>query len=228
MKHVISIAIGFILGIVLFLVGMYFNPFVEQLSVSPLAVTDARKLELTFTAVANEAILYTDHGESNIKPHPDRVAELWEATIKDTRVTVNVLEDSRGQVAGIGIKYATDSERSSLLKSEILVDSTWHLYIVGQGTLFIEQVENHWSYLRDIVIPARWSSGDNWRGTFFRILTRGPTALGTAVVTGGAGNFEGASGEAVESLTASAYATNGGLAAAEGSLTITLSDSESD
>ena len=228
MKHVISIAIGFVLGIVLFLVGMYFNPFVEQLSVSPLAVTDARKLELTFTAVANEAILYTDHGESNIKPHPDRVAELWEATIKDTRVTVNVLEDSRGQVAGIGIKYATDSERSSLLKSEILVDSTWHLYIVGQGTLFIEQVENHWSYLRDIVIPARWSSGDNWRGTFFRILTRGPTALGTAVVTGGAGNFEGASGEAVESLTASAYATNGGLAAAEGSLTITLSDSESD
>ena len=225
MKYAISTAVGFVLGILLFFLGMYFNPFVEQLSVSPLAVTDARKLDLSFTAVTRESVMYTDYGESNIPPYPERVAELWEASIRDTRVSVSVLDDSRGQVAGIGIKYATDSEQSSLLNSEILVDSSWHVYVPGQGTLFIDQIENHWSYLREIVVPARWSSGDNWRGSFFRVMTKGPTALGTAVVTGGTGNYAGTSGEAVESRTAAAYATNGGLASAEGSLTITLSAS---
>lgn len=222
MKYLISLFVGFVLGIILFIVGFYFNPFVEQLTVSPLAVSTEQQLDLGYTAVVSESILYTDHGESDIKPHPERVAELWEPAIVDTRVAVNLLEDGRGQVAGIGIKFSTDSEQSVLISSEILVNSAWHIYVPGQGTLFVNQVENHWSYLREVVIPARWSSGDNWRGSFFRIMTKGPTALGTAIVTGGTGNFSGKSGEAVETLTARAYVTDGGLVAAEGGLTVTL------
>lgn len=228
MKYLVSTLVGFVLGIILFIVGFYFNPFVDQLTVSPLAVATDERLELHYSAAPSESILYTDHGESNIKPHPERVAELWEPAIVDTRVAVNLLEDSRGQVAGIGIKYSTDSEQSAVIKSEILVNSAWHIYVPGQGTLFVNQLENHWSFLRDVVIPARWSSGDNWRGTFFRIMTKGPTALGTAVVTGGAGNFSGKSGEAVETLTARAYVTEGGLVAAEGGLTITLAQETGD
>jgi hypothetical protein len=222
MKYLISTLVGFVLGIILFILGFYFNPFVAQLTVSPLAVSTDEQLDLNYTAVASESILYTDHGESNIKPHPERVAELWEPAIMDTRVAVNVLEDGRGQVAGVGIKFSTESEQSALISSEILVNSAWHVYVPGQGTLFVNQVENHWSYLREVVVPARWSSGDNWRGTFFRIMTKGPTALGTAIVTGGTGNFSGKSGEAVETLTARAYVTDGGLLAAEGGLTIAL------
>ena len=223
MKYLIALLIGFVLGIVLFIAGLYFNPFAEQLTVSPLAVSTGEQLDLNYTAVANESILYTDQGESNIKPHPERVAELWEPTIVNTRVMVNVLNDGRGQVAGVGIKFSTDSEQTAPINSAILVNSAWHIYLPGQGTLFVNQVENQWSFLREVVVPARWSSGDNWRGTFFRIMTRGPTALGTALVTGGAGNFSGMSGEAVESLTARAYATDGGLVSADGGLTISLS-----
>lgn len=228
MKYLISTLVGFVLGIILFILGFYFNPFVEQLTVSPLAVSTDEQLDLGYTAVASESILYTDHGESNIKPHPERVAELWEPAIMDTRVAVNVLEDGRGQVAGVGIKFSTDSEQSALISSEILVNSAWQVYVPGRGTLFVNQVENHWSYLREVVIPARWSSGDNWRGSFFRIMTKGPTALGTAIVTGGTGNFSGKSGEAVETLTARAYVTDGGLVAAEGGLTIALAQETGD
>ncbi len=228
MKYLVSTLVGFVLGIILFILGFYFNPFVEQLTVSPLAVSTDEQLDLSYSAVASESILYTDRGESNIKPHPARVAELWEPAIMDTRVAVNVLEDSRGQVAGVGIKFSTDSEQSALISSEILVNSAWHVYVPGRGTLFVNQVENHWSYLREVVIPARWSSGDNWRGSFFRIMTKGPTALGTAIVTGGTGNFSGKSGEAVETMTARAYVTDGGLVAAEGGLTIALAQETGD
>ncbi len=228
MKYLVSILVGFVVGAILFVGGLYFNPFAEQLAVSPLAISRDEQLSFTYTAVASESILYTDYGESNIKPHPDRVVELWEPAIADTRLAVNVLEDGRGDVAGIGIKFSTDSEQSELIRSEILVNSAWHIYVPGQGSLFIDQIENYWSYMREVVVPARWSSGDNWRGAFFRILTQGPFALGTARVTGGTGNFSGISGETVESLNARAYATVGGLVSANGELTVSLAQSADD
>jgi hypothetical protein len=222
MKYAIALVAGALLGAVLFVAGMFFNPFAEQLMVSPLAVSSDEHLAFTYTAVPGEGILYTDHGESIVKPHPDRVAELWEPAIVDTRVAVILLNDSRGQIAGLGIKFSTDSEQTALINSKVLVNSAWHIYVPGEGTLLVDQIENYWSYLRDIVVPARWSSGDNWKGAFFRIMTQGPGALGTARVTGSNGNFAGMSSEAVESLTARAYSATLGPVSIDGGLTITL------
>ena len=204
MKYLLSMLIGVLLGASLFVAGMFYNPFTERQAVSPLAMTDDEHLNFTYTAVPGETILYTDNGESIINTHPDRVAELWEPAIVDTRIAVNLLTDSRGEAVGLGIKFSTDSEQTRLISSQVLVNSAWHIYVPGQGTLFVDQIENYWSYLREVVVPARWSSGDNWKGSFFRIMTQGPNALGTGRVTGGNGNFAGKSSEAVESLTANA------------------------
>lgn len=228
MKHLAAILLGIVVGALVFVVGMYNNPFVAQVAVSPLAVSTQEQLDLSFVAVPRESILYTDHGESKIKTHPERVAELWEPTIADTRVFVTVLNDGRGDVAGIGIKFSTDSEQMSLINYDFLVDSAWQIYVPGRGTLFFDQVENLWAYLREVVLPARWSSGDNWRGSFFRIMTQGPLALGTGRVTGGNGIFAGESGEAVESLNAQAYSVDGGLISATGRLTINMQQPSDD
>lgn len=225
MKYALTLLGGIVVGVALFAIGMYYNPFAEQLMVSPLAVSNEEQLDFSFTAVPGETILYTDNGETSVTPHPDRVAELWEPTIVDTRLVVNLLNDGRGEVAALGIKFSSDSEQSSLIGSRALVNSAWHIYVPQRGTLMIDQVENYWSYLREIVVPARWSSGDNWMGSYFRIVTDGPNALGTARVTGGTGNFSGLLSEAVETLTARAYSDNQGLVSANGGLTISLQQS---
>jgi len=222
MKYLVSLLVGMLLGASIFVAGMYYNPFSERQTVSPLAMTDDEHLDVTYTAVPRETILYTDNGESIINTHPDRVAELWEPAIVDTRIAVNLLTDSRGESVGLGIKFSSDSEQTKLISSQVLVNSAWHIYVPGRGTLFVDQIENYWSYLREVVVPARWSSGDNWKGSFFRIMTQGPNALGTGRVTGGDGNFAGISGEAVESLTAQAYSAIDGPVSMHGSLTITL------
>ena len=222
MKYLISLIVGLSLGACIFAAGMFFNPFAEQVTVSPLAVSDDEHLDFTYTSVPGETILYTDNGESIINTHPDRVAELWEPAVVDTRIAVTLLNDSRGTPVGLGIKFSSDSEQTALIQSQALVNSAWHIYIPGQGTLMIDQVENYWAYLREIVIPARWSSGDNWKGSFFRIMTQGPGALGTARVTGGTGRFSGMSSEAVETLTARAYSAIEGPVSMNGSLTITV------
>ena len=86
----------------------------------------------------------------------------------------------------------------------------------------VDQVENYWAYLRDIVVPARWSSGKNWVGSFHHIMTVGPGALGTGRVTGGSGIFDNVSSEAVEALSARGYSAASGPVSMNGNLSVSL------
>ena len=86
----------------------------------------------------------------------------------------------------------------------------------------IDQTENYWSYIRDVVVPARWSSADTWRGSFHRITTNGPRALGTARLSGGSGVFAGLVSESVESLTAAGYSATTGPVSMDGNLTVAM------
>lgn len=220
MKYLVALVIGLIIGAALFAAGLYYNPFTSQTAVSPLAVTNEQVIDLSYSAVPNEGILYTDDGNSITSPYPNRVAKLLEAAVADTRIHVTELRDGRGELAGIGVKFSSDSEQTRPLNAKLLVNSEWHVYLPGQGTFMIDQTENYWSYLREVVIPARASSGKNWRGAYHGIMTDGPGHLGTARVTGGSGRFAGHQGESVESLTARGYSAETGPVSMSGSLSI--------
>ena len=222
MKYAISLFAGLLVGALLFIIGQYHNPFLGRATVSPLAVTSDQVMDMSFSAVPADGILYTDHGETNVTPRPERVAELWEPAVVDTNVFVTMLQDSRGSTAGIGIKVSSRSEQTDLIRGEAIANSIWHVYLPGRGTMLIDQTENYWSYLRDVVVPARLSSGDSWRGNFFRVMTNGRGSLGTARVTGGNGLFSGMTTESVESLNAAGYSAATGPVSMQGNLTVAL------
>jgi len=221
-KYLISLIVGMTVGIVAFLALLYYNPFTSQHTLSPLSVTDNDLISFNYSAVAADSLIYTNDGESQVAPYPAKVLQLWEPPIRRTDAMATVLADSRNQTAGIGIKFSSDSERTSILNGKAIVDSVWHIYLPGQGSLFVEQSENYWGYLRDIVIPARWSSGNNWRGIWNGNITSGPGALGTARVIGGSGEFGGLDTEGVESLAAKAYSVEKGPVAVTGELVIEI------
>lgn len=222
MKYVISLFVGLLAGVVLFVACYYYNPFVGRAKLSPLAVTDTNVSSLSYSAVVSDSILFTNDGESISRPKPANVAELWEPAIQDSQLLVTDLIDSRGIPAGIGIKISSPSTRTKLFKSEILVDSVWHLYLPGRGTIGIYQQEDYWSYLRDIVVPAWRSSSDSWIGTWARSMTVGPGALRTGRVSGLSGEFDGMESEAVESLSARAYSVLQGPVSMSGTLNIVM------
>lgn len=222
MKYLFALISGLLLGAAIFAVGMIYNPFVADRGLSPLSVTGAQVMSLSFSAVASESIVYTNDGESRQKPHPEKVLQLWELPIRFTSTMTTVLRDARGQTAGIGVKFSSHSESTRLLNGEALVDSAWYIYLPGRGSLFIEQSENYWSFLREVVIPAHRSSANNWKGTWLGDLTAGPGALRTSKVTGGSGAFRGLEMNGVESLSARAFSSDEGNVAAEGRLLIEL------
>ena len=171
---------GILMGLGLVFGYLYYNPMSISNTLSPLSVTGNEVIRLNYSAVADDALIYTNNGESQIAPHPARVQQLWEVPVRLTTAMVTVLTDSRGEGAGVGGKLSSHSEKTDILNAEVIVDSVWHVYLPARGSLFIEQTENYWNYIRDIVIPARWSSGDNWRGSWLSTITAGPGALGTA------------------------------------------------
>lgn len=221
-KHLAALVIGMVIGALLLAAGLYYNPFNTQNKLSPISVTDNAVISLGYSAVAADGLVYTNDGESQIDPHPAKVLQLWEPTIRQSSAMATTLVDSRGQLAGIGIKFSSLSESTSILDGEALVDSVWHIYLPGRGSLFVAQTENYWDYIREIVVPARWSSGDNWRGTWRGNVTSGPNALGTANAYGGSGDLAGIDTEAVEALTARAYSVEQGPVAMQGELSIEI------
>jgi hypothetical protein len=211
-----------VIGAALFLVGLYYNPFVGNRSVSPLAVSDLDLVDLSYSLVAGDSIVFTNNGQSIVKPHPAKVMKLIEPTVSNTRVFVTLLASGGGETVGLGIKFSSDAEETALIDGEALVHSVWHIYLPERGTFLVDQTENFWPYLRDIVIPAKLSSGDNWRGSWHGVMSTGPNALGTARVTANTGPFADTEIEAVESLSARGYSAIEGPLGMSGNLTIAL------
>lgn len=226
MKYVVSLVLGFLLGAALFAIGLIYNPFVADRGLSPLSVTDAEVITLNFSAAPSDSIVYTNNGESMQQPNPEKVLQLWEAPIRHTSAMAAVMRDGRNQVAGIGIKFSSKSEATRLLRGEAIVDSVWYVYLPEHGSMFIQQSENYWLFLRDVAFPAWRSSANNWRGSWLGNLTAGPGALGTAQVSGGSGRIDGLEMAGVESMSVHAFSSDTGLVSADGRLIIEIPDVE--
>jgi hypothetical protein len=245
MKYVIALILGLITGTAIFVTVLIYNPFSSDRGLSPLSVTDAEVITLSFSNVPTESIVYTNNGESlqqsplnralrlwkapirsTSAPHPAKVLQLWEAPIRSTEAMMTVMRDARNQTAGIGIKFSSDSEKSRLLYGEAIADSVWYILLPEQGTFFIEQSENHWTFIREVAFPAWRSSANNWRGSWLGNMTDGPGALGTAAVSSGTGRVKGVQMNGVESLSARAFSADSGLVGAEGRLIIEIPESQ--
>jgi hypothetical protein len=226
MKYVISLVLGFIIGGALFIAGLLYNPFIVDRGLSPLSVTNAEVITLNFANVPVESIAYTNDGESWQEPHPERILQLWGAPIRMTSAMTTVMRDARNQVAGIGVKFSSDSESTRLLNGEVIVDSVWYVYLPEHGSLFIEQTENYFPFIREVAFPAWRSSANSWRGSWLGDLTAGPGALGTAAVTGGSGRIEGLQMTGVESMSVRAFSAETGLVSAEGRLIIEMPENQ--
>jgi len=247
MKYVIALILGFVAGAAVFIAGLVYNPFIADRGLSPLSVTDAEVITLSFSNVPTESIVYTNNGESlqqskigralrvwkapirsTSAPHPVKVLQLWEAPIRSTEAMVTVMRDGRNQTAGIGIKFSSDSETSRLLYGEMIADSVWYILLPEQGAFFIEQTENYWPFVREVAFPAWRSSANNWRGSWLGDMTAGPGALGTAAVSGGSGRLDGVQMNGVESLSTRAFSAASGLVGAEGRLLIEIPETQYD
>ncbi len=226
MKYLISLLLGITVGGAIACAVLVYNPTAGTASLSPLSVSSQTLMQLSYSGVTERSIAYTNNGESAAKPNPAKILQLWEAPVSQTDVFMAQLSDARGQPVGFGIKYMSKSESTNVLQGKAMVDSIWHVVMPGRGSFFVGQSENYWDYLKNVVLPAHWSSADSWKGNWTGNTTAGPGALGLASVVGGSGEFTGRTADAVESLSARAYSTRLGPVSLDGTLLIEMHQQE--
>ena len=222
MKYALGLVLGIASGAFVAVLFVLFNPLTAPGQQGSVDALENDQLVLNYSAVAEDAIVYTNDGESRISPRPARVLQLWEPSIRNSNVAITMLTDEQGVPNGIGIKFSSRSEETNILNGKAMIDSFWHIYLPGRGTMVVGQSENYFDYLRQIVVPAHWSSGKNWKGNWRASTTAGPGLLGTAGVAGGSGEFAGLDTEAVETMDARAYSADTGPVSVEGQLAIDL------
>jgi hypothetical protein len=222
MKYIVALALGLISGAVIFAAAIVYNPFSVDRALSPLSVSESEVIVFNFSAVPADSIIYTNNGESIQSPYPDNVLQLWEAPIRKTSAMATIMRDARNRPVGIGIKIASLSESTDLLRGEAITDSIWYVYTPKHGSMFIQQTENYLHFVREVAFPAWRSSTNSWRGTWMGNITSGPGALGMAAVTGASGRVKGLDMDGVESLSVRAFSADTGFVSAEGRLLIEL------
>lgn len=225
-KYLIILVLGIVTGMILFVLLLYFNPLNRSNTLSPLSVSQDEVITLNYSAVAGDSLFYTNDGESPVLPYPAKVLQLWEGPVRNSTAMATVLYDSRNQPVGVGVKFSSASESTDILNGKAIVDSVWHVYLPERGSVFVYQTENYWNYLREVVVPAYWSSGNNWRGLWNGHITSGPGALATALVIGGSGEFADMASAAVESFSAQAYSVEHGPVALDAVLAIEVAGPE--
>ena len=216
MRHLLVALLGLLLGVAGGSAVIYYNPFTESSSSAP-APTD-RVLRYS---LPDQVLEFSLGEDARLMGQPVGEDALWEETIARAAVLGLTLDNDADQPAAVASRVMATSSATDLLLEGVLVRDYWLVTIPREGTLFVEADSNVWPFLKQALIPA-WLLDRPWQGPSDYWPTAGPGADGTALVTGTAGEFEGAEGSAIERYTVTAVNRQDRTIAARGELYLHL------
>ncbi|MGI9258398.1 MAG: hypothetical protein ACR2QQ_06160 [Gammaproteobacteria bacterium] len=191
---------GFIVGVVLVAVGIYFNPFTADSGV----IAGVNTRVLSYGSPFSDGIAITHNGRTRLSKRPQSIPELWEETISDSMLSVMVLHDQDDVPIGVASRVSQFSESSEMLTRGIIVDDDWLITLAGEGSFYVDADSNLWPFLKETLIPV-WYLDRPWEGPKNYRPTSGPGEGGSAIVTGATGGFLERQGTAVESYQISGF-----------------------
>ena len=199
MKYFWTMVSGFLLGAMLALTGLYFNPLME--TIGPLPTSDDTRF--TYASPLTSELVFAHGNRSRVPSYPAGVADLWEDPINKSALSVVLLRGDDGSTA-IASRISYPSEETDLLHKGVLLTDDWTVSFPGQGSLFINSQSNWWPFLKEMLIPV-WYLGREWQGPTQYTPTVGPANGVWAFVNGATGQFAGLSGTATERYSVEAF-----------------------
>lgn len=192
MKYFWTLFAGFVVGVMLALTGLYFNPLTQ--TPGPLPASDDRTF--TYASPVTSELVFAHGNRSRLPSYPSGIPGLWEGTINNSALSVMLLRGEDGTTA-IASRISYPSEETDLLRSGVLLTDDWIVSFAGEGSLFINAQSNWWPFLKEMLIPV-WYLGRPWPGPSEYAPTVGPANGSWAFVDGATGRFAGLQGTAAE------------------------------
>ncbi len=183
--------------------GFGVRTWVLALACLPGALAAGQSSESFFMELPADGIAVSHGGEFGLAAGPPGIAMLSEPRVRNGLALLVKLRDANDQIVGFASELEVFPPGADFMR-DIVWDTDWTLVIPGRGTLYLRQQE-HSGELGPKVIAPTEASGEPWRGQWTVTTTVGPRADGRGVIVGGAGEFQGAGGSFVETVTLTGY-----------------------
>ncbi len=182
MKYIIGIMLGSIVGVLLAVAALLYNPFFDG---KDAASPSATSLGFAVAGQGAVAVIRTANGYPWVAQQPASIAL---PNIEGTRSAVSVLlasADDNRTVAYVA-RVRSLTARGKPLFGEMIEESVWYVVVPGKGTFLVHTEDNLWGFSRELTLPML--RGETWRGKLMFDTTVGPLA-GRGEVIGLSGDY---------------------------------------
>ncbi len=164
--------------------------------------------ESFFAELPGDGIAITHGGDAGLATGPPGIALLQEERVRHGLALLAKLRDKDNVVIGFASELESFPAGADMLKEDVVWDTSWTLMIPGRGSLYLSQQEHSGELGAKVIIPVR-ETGEAWRGEWTVMTTVGPRPDGYGIITGGSGEFAGASGRFAEIDTLTGFEPGG-------------------
>lgn len=207
---------GFVVGIVVVLVGLYFWPFAhvgrgDRVMRGLASEANVEAWSFDGRADGPGSMLAASHsGKLPLTPFPTGTPLMTEPAIRSGLAVITRLRDSTGEIVGIASELESGHEDSNLLRGRVMGHTTWTVVLPGRGAFIAYQTEDNWTLATRIAGPAMLR-GVPWRGEWFTVNTLGPLANGHGRIIGASGEFAERSATFVETAVLREFRPEGAM-----------------
>ena len=217
MKYILTLISGLLLGALLGVATLYFNPLTGR---EAAGTGGAGDWTLSYGSPVSGGLAFTHSGQSRLPIHPAGIPELWENTINKMLLSVFPVISADGQ-RGVASRLSVPSESTELLRRGLVVSDHWVITIPGEGSLFVDADNNLWPFFKRDVLPV-WYLGRAWSGPRSYSPTAGPGLGHYGIAQGATGRFAERIGSATERYHVSKFNTQRGADEFEAELFVNL------
>jgi hypothetical protein len=186
-------------GAVSMLALSFANPLASRPKTAAITqpAADGHTLETFYFEAPEDGIAATHDGNKPIQAFPQGIPAFSEKNLASAFLLVAKARNKHGEIVGFASEMEDVAPESNIMQGRMIMHSTWTLEIPGRGTLFMFEIENASEFAKKVVIPAL-AFGKTWNEPWTFTTTIGPHADGRGIITGGTGEFAGATGTFVE------------------------------
>jgi hypothetical protein len=198
-RVVLSSSISFVVGALVVVAILVFNPFVKPARLAPpITTSDAtgHVLEKFMIEAPRDILVVTHNGTNIIDPRPSGIALFDEPALQSGLLLVAKIRNEKGEIVGFAVESEAMDSASNPMLGKMRMNTDWTIVLPARGTIHVAQIEDAGAVGKEILPSVML--GKEWNGKADFVSTVGPDPSGRGIIIGGTREFQGITGSFVE------------------------------
>ena len=170
-RVIVCSGISFVVGALVVLAILIFNPFVKAAKLTPaITTTDAAEHVVeTFNIVMPDDVVAVTHNGSNIiNPRPVGIALFDEPALQSGLLLVAKIRNEQKEIVGFAVESEAVDASSNPMLGRMRMNTDWTIVLPARGTIYVAQIEDAGSIGMEILPRSCWARSGTGGLTLFQ------------------------------------------------------------